>query len=137
MIKRVILVPHTHTDLGYTELAHRVAGLQNRYLLDAVAFCENSAAAPAGERVKWSVEALTVFRDCWKYASSAERAKLLQLIRNGTVELTAFDEQVQTQLLDIHLLDEEFKYARTLARQLQVPVETAVLDDIGGFSWNI
>ncbi len=137
MIKRVILVPHTHTDLGYTELAHRVAGLQNRYLLDAAAFCENTVAAPAGESVKWSVEALTVFRNCWKYASSAERRKLLRQILNRNIELTAFDEQVQTQLLDIHLLDEEFKYARILAQELQVPIETAVLDDIGGFSWNL
>ncbi len=137
MIKRVILVPHTHTDLGYTELAHRVAGVQNRYLLDAAGFCEETAAAPAGERIKWSVEALAVFRDCWKYASPRERQKLLRLIRQGDIELTAYDEQAQTQLMDIHLLDEEFKYARTLARQLQVPIETAVLDDIGGFSWNV
>jgi len=137
MIKKIILVPQTHTDIGYTELPHKAMAMHVRYLRQAMKLCEDSRNAPEGEAFKWVVEAMVVVKEFLKNADLEEREQFFSLVREGRIEITGFDTQSQTQLLSVQELDEELKFARELAARENLPINTMVLDDIGGLSWNL
>ena len=80
-IRRVDIVHHTHTDVGYTELPSVVRDLQKRYLDTAVDACE----ADAGFR--WTVESLIDLDDWWRAVPPARRNLLVRLVKEGRMDV--------------------------------------------------
>lgn len=137
MIKKILLVSHTHTDIGYTEKAHKVMAMQVKYLRRAIELCEETRHNPAGEQYKWIIESMIVVKHFLDQANEAEKTKLFELVREGRIELTGYTTQSQTQLLNAQELDEELRFPRELAQKEGLPLDTMILDDIGGLSWNL
>jgi len=82
-IRRVDLVHHTHTDVGYTELPSVVRELQKRYLDAAIDACR----ADAGFR--WTVESLLGLDDWWRDRPKARQDELVELVRAGRMDVMA------------------------------------------------
>jgi len=137
MIKTVYIVNHTHTDLGYTDLQHRVAVSQILHLDQAVTLCEQSRDNAPGEQYRWTIESLWVLDEYLKHQPTSKSDKLLGMIRTGKIELTGFYHQPLTQLCSLTALLEELQFGQRFARKHDITINSLMLNDIGGISWNM
>ncbi len=88
-IKRVDIVQHSHTDIGYTDHPMITRIRQTHYLdiaIDAVLETKN---LPEKSKFFWTAEVGISVDDWWKEATPQRRAQLLEAIRTGQLEITA------------------------------------------------
>lgn len=92
-IKRIDIVHHTHTDVGYTDLPSVVRDKQICYLDAAIELCR------AQPGFKWTVESLLGLLDWWEASGAARRKVFLGLVRSGRIDVMGLPFN-QTPLLD-------------------------------------
>ena len=137
MIRYIHIVNQTHTDLGYTNLPHKVGLAHVRHIDDAIDLCRRSVRKPEGLRFTWTIEALWALREFTRRAPPSRVKALLDLIKSGHIELTGFLHQPLTQLMSLPDLIEELSYGAEFAASHGVRLDTLMLDDMGGVTWNI
>lgn len=130
-IRKIILVQHTHTDIGYTGLRSDVAILHIHYIRSILEHCRRDA------RFRWTVEAGWPLEQFMAVASKAERKELAERIASGQIEMTGFYAQPLTQLCNLEELYASLELSFQLFEKSGVRIETAMLNDIGGLSYNM
>lgn len=81
------LIPHAHTDLGYTHDPVIAWELHDHFLDRAIALCEATAEAPQPERFHWTVEVFCILEHWWQRRDNRQRDRLLALLRSGQIDL--------------------------------------------------
>lgn len=137
MIKTVHIINHTHTDIGYTDLPHKVKIQHMRHLDKAIDLCRKYADAPRGEQYRWTIESLWVLDKYLEVAPPARKRNLFKLIGEGLIELSGFYHQPLTQLMNLQELEEELRFGGEFAAKHKISMDTLMLNDIGGVSWNM
>lgn len=131
------VVPSSHHDLGYTDLPSHVLRQHDDFLDDVVHFCDETADWPDDVRFRYTIE------QAWSVLHYIENrppdavARLISLMREGRVELTAFFGNQTSALCgseeQVRLLYPAFR----LVRRYSVPIHTAELNDVPGLSWGL
>jgi hypothetical protein len=135
MIKDLYLVPHSHTDIGYTHPQPIVLELHRRFLDEALDLAEATADRKDGSAFKWMVEVSGIALDWWRMASAAERERFVLAARAGRVEVAGMRWN-QAHLSDHHMLIEAMEPVRLL-REAGVPVRSAMNTDVNGVNWGV
>ena len=128
MIKKVFLIHHTHFDIGFTDFPEVVLQQQRRYLDQAVRYCLDHP------EYRWTIESGRLLRDWLCSRPETARQQIVELLRSGQMELGGFDTQILTETVSFSELVENVSLPVSLGRQFGFPVETAILDDIGGLA---
>ena len=82
-IRRVDLIHHSHTDIGYTELPSVCREMQVRFLDAALDACLNSP------RFRWTAEVLLTVDDWWRASPQPRRRRLLEVVSRGQMDIMA------------------------------------------------
>jgi hypothetical protein len=82
-IRRLDIVHHCHTDVGYTDLPSEARDLQRRYIDVAVDACL------ADKNFRWTVEVIMNFDDWWRASTPQRRKTMLDLIHAGRIDVMA------------------------------------------------
>ncbi len=131
-IQEIILVHHTHTDLGYTARCADVAVQQAQHLRHAIDLCRQQPG------FHWTIESSWALEMFLRRASAEQKTALADLVRQGRIELTAFYTQPLTQLSDLEGLFASIEPTFELAREIGAGgIPVAMLDDVGGLSYNL
>jgi hypothetical protein len=135
MIEKVFLLHHTHVDFGYTDSREKVC----RDLVDMVDrvtdLVVDSAGRPEAEQFRWTHEVSWPVLEYLRRGGN-RRNELFDLLRRGTVELTALYVN-PTDLFDRHTLETSTDYAVDLARRENLPLTTAMFSDCPGIAWSL
>jgi alpha-mannosidase len=131
------LIHHTHLDIGYTHVQDEVERLQWAHLDSALAYGAASAGNPDGARFVWHPEGLWAVESYLETRTTAERERLLDGIRRGWIALDGMYANLLTGLATEEALLQSLEPARRMADLTGVPIETAMLSDIPGFSWGL
>ena len=134
MIEKVFIVPHTHTDLGYTADVETVLARHCEMLSSLLELCANGYEDWGGERYRWTIEASVILRHWWERASGEDRASAVALLRSGRWELTGFETQLLTGISDPLELTASVEWACGMGHRYGFPVRTVMLNDLGGFA---
>ena len=81
----VYILPHSHTDIGYTEVQTRIEQKQVDNLLQGIAYARKTAAYPEGARFVWNVEVLWAADLYLHRLSPAQRSDFLEAVKDGQV----------------------------------------------------
>jgi len=81
------LIPHAHTDLGYTHDPVIAWELHDHFLDRAIALCEATAEASVHERFYWTIEVFCTLEHWWQRRDNRQRDRLLALMRSGQIDL--------------------------------------------------
>jgi hypothetical protein len=132
-IRTLYLVPHGHTDIGYTHDPVVVWELQDRFVDQAIALCEATAGLPPEARFHWTIEVFATLAHWWAHRDARWRERLLALMRAGRVAVGArrFNGTFLNDRLDIRW---ELEQAQSFARAHGVRIDTAFNNDVNGFS---
>src|SRR6185312_16117348 len=88
-IQDILLLHHSHLDVGYTHSQPVLWELQSEYITQAVNWLEETADLPDGARPKWTCEVTEPVLQWLKRASSTDVARFKKLHGEGRMGLGA------------------------------------------------
>jgi len=133
----VYILPHSHVDIGYTELQNKIEQKQMSNLARAIELARATADYPEGARYKWNVEVLWAVDSYLRQASAEQRREFLEAVRSGQVGLQAMYGNELTGLCRPEELMQLFEFATRLGRECGVTVDNAMISDVPGYTWGI
>ncbi|QEH34492.1 hypothetical protein OJF2_30310 [Aquisphaera giovannonii] len=131
----VYIVPHSHTDIGYTEVQTQIERKQVDNLLQGIALAKRTAGYPEGSRFVWNVEVLWAADLFLHRLGEAQKAEFLDAVRRGHVALHGMYLNELTGLCRTEELLRLFREATKLADLTGVPIDAAMISDVPGYTW--
>ena len=133
----VYLLPHSHVDIGYTHRQADVERAQWSYLEQGIRLARESASNPPGARFKWNTEVLWAVDSYLNQAAPARQQEFFEAVRLGWVGLDALYGNELTGLCRPEELLRLVGWAARLGRRTGVPIESAMITDVPGYTWGI
>ncbi len=82
-VRRVDIIHHSHTDVGFTDLPSVTRDLQKRYLDAALDACQRN------KHFRWTAEAILTVDDWWRDRTPVQRQQLVAAVRSGQMDIMA------------------------------------------------
>lgn len=133
----VYLLPHSHVDIGYTHVQTDVEKAQWKYLEMAMEAARKSAGYPEGSRFKWNVEVLWAVDSYLQQASPENRKAFFDAVTSGQLGLDALYGNMLTGLCRPEEMLRLLRLATVLTERTGVPVESAMITDVPGYTWGV
>ncbi|MCA9167490.1 MAG: hypothetical protein KDB23_07465, partial [Planctomycetales bacterium] len=131
----VYVLPHSHTDIGYTAIQTDIEEKQIHNLRQGLADARRTADYPPGARFVWNVE-VTWAADLFLHRLSAsQRDEFLEAVRQGQIALNGMYLNELTGLCRPEELLRLFRFATQLSVATGVPVDAAMISDVPGYTW--
>jgi hypothetical protein len=130
----IYLMPHSHVDIGYTAIQTDVEKKQWKNLDEAIQIAEAHQDFPKEAQYKWNVEVMWAVESYLRNADTKKRNKLIEAIKSGTIELDGLYDNALTGLCSPEEMLRLTEYARRYSREFGVPLQTAMISDIPGWS---
>ena len=135
--RSIYLIPHTHNDIGYTDLQPEVERKQWRYLDQAMELIRKTKDYPAQSRYKWNLEILWPLESWLRNASTEKKEEFLADVRAGSIGVNALLANPLTGLATAVEMSHFTDFAREFSKTYSIPITTAAISDIPGFTWGI
>lgn len=136
-LRELWLLPHSHTDIGYSDRQEVVEQKHWRYLEDAIELARRTTDYPSGAQFKWNVEVLWPVETYLDQASPEQRAAVIDAVQRGWIGLEALPANVLTGLCHPEEQFRLFDLARRLGEVCGVPIRTAMITDIPSYTWSL
>lgn len=131
----VYILPHSHTDIGYTEIQTAIEKKQMENLRKGIQYARRTADYPAGAQFKWNVEVLWAADLYLRRMSEEQRAEFLDAVKKGWVGLNGMYLNELTGLCRPEELVRLFRFATQLGEQCGVTIDSAMISDVPGYTW--
>lgn len=131
----VYMVPHSHTDIGYTEIQTKIEAKQVKNVVDGIAAARKTWSYPEGARYVWNVEVGWAVDLYLKRHGEAGRKELFDAVSKGQVALNGMYLNELTGLTRPEELVQLFKFGAKLAQETGMPIDTAMISDVPGYTW--
>jgi hypothetical protein len=131
----VYILPHSHTDIGYTEIQTAIEDKQVQNLVDGIKFAKQTAGYPEGARFIWNVE-VTWAADLYLNRLGEEAKKdFFEAANNGQIAFNGMYLNELTGLCRPEELLRLFKYSTQLAKKTGQTIDAAMISDVPGYTW--
>jgi len=131
----VYILPHSHTDIGYTEIQTAIEKKQVDNLLEGIAQARRTATYPEGSRFVWNVEVAWAADLYLHRLNEQQRANFFDAVKKGQVVLNGMYLNELTGLCRPEELLQLFRYGTTLSQETGVPIDSAMISDVPGYTW--
>ncbi len=130
MIKEILFVHHSHTDIGYTHPQPVVLELHRRFIDEALDIAERTTDYPDDAKFRWTCEVTGITLDWWKLASNTNRDRFLAAVKRGQFEVAGMAWHM-TPLMDHGMVVDVLRPLKFF-RELGIPVRSAMNTDVNG-----
>jgi len=131
----IYILPHSHTDIGYTEIQTAIEKKQVQNLVDGIKYAKQTAGYPEGARFVWNVE-VTWAADLYLNRLGEEAKKdFFEAARNGQISFNGMYLNELTGLCRPEELLHLFKYSTELAKKTGQTIDAAMISDVPGYTW--
>jgi hypothetical protein len=131
----VYILPHSHTDIGYTEIQTDIEEKQVNNLLAGIVAARRTANYPEGARFVWNVEVLWAADLYLRRLNEAQRKDFFTAIKQGQIALCGMYLNELTGLCRPEELIQLFKYATELRQRTGATIDSAMISDVPGYTW--
>ena len=133
-IREILLLHHSHLDVGYTHSQPVFWQLQEEFLWQALDWLEQTADLPDGARPKWTCEASEPLRRWLAKAPAADVGRFVALHRQGRIGVAALRWHT-TPLANRAGLERLLAGKRELEDLLGAKIPVACQHDVTGVPW--
>jgi alpha-mannosidase len=133
-IKDLLLLHHSHTDIGYTNYQSSVFALQRGHIRNAITLAERYADNPPGEQFKWTCEVTIIVEDFIKQATDREIERLQAVHEQGLIDFGGMYCNV-SPLFTADMLMRSLTVAESLRKDYGFDIRYALNCDVNGQSW--
>jgi len=131
------LMHHTHLDIGYTHTQEEVEQRQMQFLDRVLELIRETDDYPPEARFTWLPEGLWAVESWLKAASEEKRAAFVEAARTDRIGLDALYGNALTGLYSQEELYELVDYALRLRREFGIPIDSAMISDVPGYTWGL
>lgn len=131
----VYVLPHSHTDIGYTELQTAIETKQMQNLVKGIEIARKTKDYPEGARYVWNVEVTWAADLYLSRFSQAAKDKLYEAVEKGWVSLNGMYLNELTGLCRPDELMQVHKYSTDLAKKCRTTIDAAMISDVPGYTW--
>ena len=132
---QIFILPHSHHDLGYTDLQGNVETKQVANISKGIELARSTANYPPGARFVWNLEVLWGADLFMKTKTEPEREELISAVKKGWIGVNGMYANELTGLCRPEELVQLFRYATKLGDQCGVRVDSAMISDVPGYTW--
>ncbi|MDR2676157.1 MAG: hypothetical protein LBC18_15155 [Opitutaceae bacterium] len=133
-IREILVLHHSHTDIGYTHPPVMVWELNRRFIDEAIDLCETTARWPGESRVRWTCETTFPLLHWLEHATPRRIDRFRRLVRAGQMGAGAVGLNL-TPLCDAATLAGYLEPIRFLRKELGLPLKVAINHDVNGLPW--
>jgi hypothetical protein len=131
----IYILPHSHTDIGYTEIQTVIEKKQVQNLVDGIKHAKQTAGYPEGARFVWNVE-VTWAADLYLNRLGEEAKKdFFEAAARGQISFNGMYLNELTGLCRPEELLRLFKYTTELAKKTGQTIDAAMISDVPGYTW--
>ncbi len=131
----IYVLPHSHNDIGYTDLQRNVEAKQVQNLLTGIELARKTADYPEGARFVWNLECMWAADLFMQRMSAADKDAFKDAVKRGWVALNGMYANTLTGLCRPEELVQLFRCGTELGNQFGVKVDSAMISDVPGFTW--
>ncbi|MEW6235692.1 MAG: polysaccharide lyase family protein [Candidatus Omnitrophota bacterium] len=131
----VYILPHSHTDIGYTDIQTAIEEKQMKNLQTGIEYARETVGYPEGARFIWNVEVLWAADLYLHRMSEAQRGEFFDAVKKGWVGLNGMYLNELTGLCRPEELLQLFRYSTVLAERCGVVIDSAMISDVPGYTW--
>jgi Glycosyl hydrolases family 38 N-terminal domain len=132
MQKKLYILHHSHTDIGYTEMQNRIERWQVDFIRQALSIIKNQK--PSDNTFRWNCEAFWVVEKFLKSASEKEKTEFANAVKSGNIGLSAsylnFNELIGDDVMR-SVICRSISYAKSIGYEQK----SAMTADINGYNW--
>jgi hypothetical protein len=132
---QIFILPHSHHDLGYTDLQSNIEAKQVANISRGIELARNTANYPLGARFVWNLEVLWGADLFMKTKTEREREELISAVKKGWIGLNGMYANELTGLCRPEELLQLFRYSTELGHQCGIHVDSAMISDVPGYTW--
>ena len=133
-IHEILLLHHTHTDIGFTHSQPVVWELHDRFIDRALDLCEETADWPEPSRTRWTCEVTATLLHWLDSAPEQQIRRLRQLAADGLIGAGAMFCNI-TPLYNAEQLVRSLYPVKRLRDALGLRLDTAINHDVNGLPW--
>src|SRR3984957_4553478 len=131
----IYILPHSHNDLGYTEIQTNVERKQLNNLLTGIAYAQQTKDYPAGARFVWNLEGVYAADLFLHRMNDQQRQSFISAVRDGGVALNGMYVNTLTGLCRPEELLQLFHRSKEVAALSGANVDAAMISDVPGYTW--
>ena len=132
---QIFILPHSHHDLGYTDLQKNVEDKQVANISKGIELARNTANYPLGARFVWNLEVLWGADWFMRTKTEPEREEFISAVKKGWVGLNGMYANELTGLCRPEELLQLFRYGTELGDKCGTRVDAAMISDVPGYTW--
>jgi len=134
---QVYVMPHSHVDVGYTNVQSKVLAIHMNNIDEAIKIAEHSANYPPEARFKWNTEAIWVVEHYLAQADAAKQKRFWDAVQKGWINLDGGYGNINTSATSPAQLMHMFYTGTRLAKDHGLQVQTMFQGDVPGASWGL
>jgi alpha-mannosidase len=129
----IYFVQHSHTDIGYTRPQSEILAEHMRYIDYALDYCDQTDNLPDDARFRWTCESAWVTREYLRSRPASQIERFRKRIAEGRIEVTGMYANM-AETSDENLMYDFLQPLREFS-SLNIPVKTAMQNDVNGIAW--
>ncbi|MGF7082111.1 alpha-mannosidase [Mucilaginibacter sp. UYCu711] len=134
---RVYVLPHSHVDIGYTNVQAKVLKLHMDNIDESIELAKKTADYPKEAQFKWTTEAMWVVENYLKQADAAKKERFWDAVKKGWISLDGAYGNTNTSMTDSKQLMMMFAKSQKLAKEHGIEIHTMFQGDVPGASWGL
>jgi len=133
----VYILPHSHNDIGYTEIQTNVEKKQMNNLLTGIEYAERTKNYPKGARFVWNLEGSYAADLFMNRMNDEQKKRFIDAVKDGGVALNGMYLNTLTGLCRPEELLQLFAYSNQLAKMCGTSIKSAMISDVPGYTWGV
>jgi alpha-mannosidase len=133
----IYVLPHSHTDIGYTDIQTAIEDQHVINLQKAIEYARATLDYPPGARFIWNVEVLWAADLYLQRMSEKQRHEFFEAVNKGWIVLNGAYLNLLTGLARPEELLRLFRFSTQMAQQCNKPIDAVMISDIPGHTWGI
>jgi alpha-mannosidase len=134
---KVYLLPHSHVDIGYTNVQEKVMRLHMNNIDEAIKVAARTSQYPPDARYKWNTEAFWVVDHYLAEADAAKKKAFWEAVKKGWINIDGAYANINTSVTDSRQLMQMFHTAVKTAKEQGIDITTMFQGDVPGASWGL